>query len=87
MHISYRVKLISVYHDTYLPLQTQTMGDLQGQYCKIASFRVASYPYENVYSEGMDVSCVYGIYKMYRDTIASQSHIVTLLVCGVKLIQ
>ena len=38
--IWYCAKLILLCCDTHLPLQTQTVGELQGQYCKIPSFFV-----------------------------------------------
>ena len=37
IYISYRAKLISLYLDIHLPLQTQTVDDLQGQYDNIQS--------------------------------------------------
>ncbi len=38
--ISYHAKLILLYLDIHLPLQTQTVGDLQGQFVRYQTFLV-----------------------------------------------
>ncbi len=66
IHILYHAKVKSLYRNTPSPLQTQTVGDLQGQYCNLQSF--LSLTINMLRPEGTDVSCVYRILQLCRDT-------------------